>query len=247
MKYRGINPESIDYSGSFNAGLINGIGSVKEIGHSARGDVYVTNYTGSWLDGHRHGEGQHSYQATEISGKIWSRTWTGHFEQNELWGKGERVYHTESADGKIKIETQKGEWQDHFLHGHGTEIIEIETKNGELSKTEYTGEWVAGNKEGFGAEKSIGVEILNSQYEGAFKNHRPNGEGSIFYSNGDSFKGEWVSGSPVKGYCDFKTVGYSGKCKQYKYKTSKYSGMSCLGSKKGLKNCIPGYQRYWRQ
>ena len=87
--------------------------------------------------------------------------------------------------------TYRGEWTDNKKDGYG--VFEDPKKG-----TKYEGQWSCDVREGEGIFWEKDVTKAKSKYRkiysGSWVNGRPEGDGSKFYPNGDSYQGEFAAG-----------------------------------------------------
>lgn len=216
------------YEGEWKDGMRNGQGTYT----SVDGDGFV--YEGEFKNNERSGSGTMTWETED--GEI--GTYEGEFKNNELsgngvvtWTKDGEVtcsYEGEFADDWINgygiytwngqgFQTYEGEVENGKMNGQGTltyadgSVYEGEfvngQKNGEGTYTKADGtvvteNWVNGNK----------IETLtleNGTYTGGVANGKPEGQGTMEYTNGQKYEGEWKDGvRSGKGRCTWPDGGY---------------------------------------
>lgn len=126
--------------------------------------------------------------------KKYNTKYEGHFVNGKLHGRGIKTVYKDSKSDEIII-INEGNWVDGELHGLG-KIVEYGNFN-------YEGEINCGIMNGFGKL----IDERGKIYEGNFKDGNPDGNiyegnwkdgsyfgfGMMFYSNGDSYKGNWIT------------------------------------------------------
>lgn len=114
-------------------------------------------------------------------------SYEGDWENDKCSGFGEATF----AKGWF----YSGNWLDNVFEGHGV------LNAGDFR---YSGNWSKGKKNGFGT-----LLLGSSKFVGQFKNDRINGEGEMFYANGDYYEGDWKD-SRHEGYGEYTWV--DGSC-----------------------------------
>jgi len=160
------------------------------IGFTGKGKASYPNgdqYEGQYENGQRQGTGVYTYASGDI--------FTGTYEANEKIGKG-RV---DFADGGV----YHGFFKDGKRHGEGT----FKYSNGDI----YSGAWAGGKKHGVGTYVYAGTKykitgtwkagqvtdgrwILTNgnEYQGAFANNKPSGDGLWKFPNGTVVEGNYI-------------------------------------------------------
>lgn len=198
------------YEGEWADGMRNGQGTYT----STDGDGYV--YEGEFKNNERSGKGTMNWEAED--GTPW--IYEGEFENGKRSGKGTMkwgkdgetaVYEGDFADDWINGygtctwpsgQSYEGEWKNGKLNGRGAltyadgsvyegEFVDNE-KNGEGTYTKADGtvvteNWVNGSK----------VETLTLEdgtYTGGVTDGKPDGQGTMEYTDGRVYEGEWKDG-----------------------------------------------------
>lgn len=180
-------PSGSAYEGQWMKDLPHGEGTL------TRGD-YV--YRGGWYLGRRHGKQCSSVWTNDNL----SFKYEGDFNNDRLGGSGELTIHD--------VYTYTGEFADDHFHGQGTLRLQAgETYVGTWNRGifhgsgsltarhyKYEGDWAHGLLHGRGRLCYIS-DTITWAYDGEFVNGRKSGMGTIQYSNGDSYTGQWEMGT----------------------------------------------------
>ena len=87
--------------------------------------------------------------------------------------------------------TYEGQMLKHLRHGYG--IMKYYNDSQEETKV-YEGSWKYGKRHGIGKEVTVEKEGISKEFVGVFVNGFPNGKGFYKWSNGYTYKGEFVKG-----------------------------------------------------
>ena len=158
------------YAGEFRDGKAHGYGTYTY----ASGDKYV----GEHRDDKAHGHGTYTYASGD--------KYVGEYRDDKKHGHGTYTF----ADGDKYV----GEWRDDKYHGHGTYYY---LADNEFKGDTYVGEYRVSKAHGHGTytmsdEKTgtlYGRNLAGLETVGEFVNDYPNGNVTLYWSNGDVWVG----------------------------------------------------------
>ena len=176
-------PNGIRYDGEWREGKMHGRGIMT---YSAS-----TGYEGEWREGKRHGRGIMIYP-----GGI---RYDGEWRENKMHGRGIMTYSASTS--------YEGEWREGKRHGRGKMTFsngshyEGEFRHGEFhgsgtltdGRSKYVGEFRDGNKDGRGVW-TFPPYPRATLYKGEFLDDLPHGPGTIVFSDGMRYRGEFRQG-----------------------------------------------------
>ena len=166
-----------------------------------------TTYDGDWIDNKRTGNGVYVHPD--------GHTYVGQFKDGYMHGKGKYTW----GEGKWKGDYYDGEWVNGKRTGYGKYVSSSGSiKEGRfvegvfqgttstakyvppagsvyIEKTFTNGEYKGYAKNGFPHGKGTMRYSNGNVYEGEFFENKINGKGKCTYPNGDVYDGDWVNGN----------------------------------------------------